>query len=80
MATTLLGRFTFDTTLSHRDGGQGEIFKGYDIDLDRHVAVKRIYLADALSKSSFKKEVEALARLKHDNIIKIIDIQIMSRF
>ena len=80
MTITLLGRFTFDAALSHRDGGQGEIFKGYDTDLDRHVAVKRIYLADALSKSSFKKEVEALARLKHSNIIKIIDNTIIDDF
>ena len=80
MTNTLLGRFTFDETLSHRDGGQGEVYKGYDIDHDKHVAIKRIYLADALSKSSFKKEVEALSRLKHSNIIQIIDNTIVGDF
>ncbi len=70
---TLLGRFTFNDDDIHRDGGQGDIFLGYDQDLDKQVAIKRILLSDALAKNSFRKEIEALTRLKHPNIVKIID-------
>ncbi len=80
MTRTLLGRFTYEEANPDRDGGQGVIFKGYDQDQDKHVAIKRIFLGDLLSKSSFRKEVEALTRLKHDNIIKIIDSTIIEDF
>ena len=70
---TLLGRFTFHDDEIHRDGGQGLIFLGYDSDSDKQVAIKKFHLHDALAKNSFRKEVEALTRLKHPNIVKIID-------
>ena len=57
MTTTLLGRFTYEEAIPNRDGGQGVIFKGYDQDQAKHVAIKRIFLVDSLSKSSFRKEV-----------------------
>lgn len=69
----LLGRFIFHDDEIHRDGGQGAVFLGYDSDLDKQVAIKKIHLHDALAKNSFRKEVEALTRLKHPNIVKIID-------
>jgi len=70
---TLLGRFVFNDDEIHRDGGQGLIFLGYDSDSDKQVAIKKFHLHDALAKNSFRKEVEALTRLKHPSIVKIID-------
>lgn len=69
----LLGRYVFNTDEIHRDGGQGAIYLGYDCDSDKQVAIKQFHLHDALAKNSFRKEVDALLRLKHPNIVKIID-------
>lgn len=74
---TILGRFTFNDKEVHKDGGQGEVFLGHDLDLDKNVAVKRIYLNDLLARNSFRKEIEALGRLRHPNVVKIIDSTII---
>ncbi len=53
------------------EGGMGEVFRAYDTNLRRHVAVKRVRLErespDRLRR--FRTEAEALARLGHPHIV-----------
>lgn len=55
-------------------GGLSEVFKGFDNETDTRVAVKVLGELDAgLSRALWKKEVEGLSKLSHQNIVKILD-------
>ena len=58
------------------EGGMAVVYKAYDTQLEREVALKFIQLDDRnmeMGKKRFIKEAQALARLNHANIIPIID-------
>jgi serine/threonine protein kinase len=57
-------------------GGQGDVFRVVDAtqEIDGERALKRLRRKDR--KEGFRREVEILRRLSHDNIIKIVDARI----
>ena len=57
-----------------RSGGMGEVQKAVDLQTSQFVAIKRMKSSgDQLrSNASFRREVEALQRLDHPNIVKLI--------
>ena len=60
-------------------GGAGTVFKGYDTQLERYVAIKRLISSADSSKSEeeaalIRKEAGALANLRHPNIVQIFDV------
>ncbi len=59
-----------------RSGGMGEVQKALDLQTSQFVAIKRMKSSgDQLrSKTSFQREVEALQRLDHPNIVKLIQV------
>lgn len=58
-------------------GGVGEVRLGYDLQLERPIAVKRVHLQMGASSERSKMalaEAKGLARLQHPNIVTIFDI------
>ena len=57
-------------------GGMGEVFSGYDEELDRRVALKvvRQRLAGSRGQERMLREAQALGRLSHPNVVQIHDV------
>ena len=60
-------------------GGAGMVFKGYDTQLERYVALKRLISSEDAAKAvdeaaTLRKEASALANLKHPHIVSIYDV------
>ncbi len=60
-------------------GGAGMVFKGYDTQLERYVALKRLISSADAAKAvdeaaTLRKEASALANLKHPHIVSIYDV------
>jgi serine/threonine protein kinase len=56
-------------------GGFGEVFRGFDLQLGREVALKyfdKRAVKDSESRKLFQSEVDLLARLEHPNVIRIL--------
>jgi len=72
---TLAGRYRLDRLL--REGGFGQVWKGFDLELQRPVAVKipkpsRRFSAEEVER--FMAEARKLARLRHPGIVAVHDI------
>ncbi|MCP4361084.1 MAG: protein kinase [Chloroflexi bacterium] len=55
-------------------GGMARIYRGYDVRLDRTVAIKVIdatYRADTEYRARFEREAQAIARLEHPHIVRL---------
>ncbi len=63
-------RYVIQEPLGH--GGSGAVFRAFDEQLSREVAIKRIR-EDASIESSIRKEAGVLAALHHPNIVSIYD-------
>ncbi len=60
-----------------RTGGMGVVFKAIDVGLERPVAIKRIrpeFAAEETLVGRFLREARALAKLKHGNIVKVLEL------
>jgi tetratricopeptide (TPR) repeat protein/predicted Ser/Thr protein kinase len=58
-------------------GGMGVVYKAYDPELDRQVALKLIVARESASDSvreRLMREAQALARLQHPNVIAVYDV------
>lgn len=74
------GRYLFLRLLG--TGGMGSVFEARHIVLDRLVAVKVLHLADDVAaQSRFRVEAQALGRLDHPGIVKVIDfgVEVLGR-
>src|SRR5271163_833310 len=59
-----------------RVGGMAEVFKAYDVDASRHVAVKLFSngaVEDEILQEAYSREVRALKELRHPNIVELFD-------
>ena len=57
-------------------GGMSTVFRAYDLQLDRRVAIKILhehYASDPEYLERFRREARAVARLSHPNIVTVID-------
>ncbi len=75
LINTTLGKYRIDFEIGR--GGMGTVFRGYDPDLHRYVAVKVLapHLAwDEMFVERFLREARAAARIKHPNIVTIHDV------
>lgn len=54
-------------------GGFGTVFEGYDIELDRNVAIKICASDDEVQLERFRREARVVSQLKHPNIALVHD-------
>src|SRR5947209_5292242 len=78
MESRRLGKYELRERLAR--GGQGEVWKAFDPQLRRYVAIKQLH-ADLQSDphfiSRFEREAQLIAALHHPNIVQIHDFQIV---
>ncbi len=68
-------RYRIDSVIG--EGGMGKVYKAYDTDLDRTVALKLVrpeLAKDASSLQRFKQELLLASRISHRNILRIHDL------
>jgi serine/threonine-protein kinase len=68
------GKYTLEAYIG--DGGMGVVYKAWDPDLQRHVALKLIRpdrYTSVVERERFRNEARAVAKLEHPNIIAIHD-------
>lgn len=69
---TLAGRYRLDTLIA--EGGFAQVWKGYDLELQRVVAVKVPKNHRLLSPDAFMAEARRVARLKHPGVVQVFDV------
>ncbi|MDC0669714.1 protein kinase domain-containing protein [Nannocystis radixulma] len=68
-----LGRYLIIKQLGA--GGMGAVFKAYDPDLDRKVAIKLLHgAAVGEARTRLIREAQAMARLSHPNVVPVFDV------
>lgn len=73
-ATVAIGRYRLERRLGA--GGMGEVYLGFDDELDRRVAIKRVR-ADRSSptlRERLRREARALAKLSHPNVVQVYEV------
>ena len=55
-------------------GGMGIVYVAYDRELDRKVALKLLQHRDAGGDVRLRREAQALAKLKHPNVVTVYDV------
>ncbi|GMU66785.1 MAG: hypothetical protein AMXMBFR36_30590 [Acidobacteriota bacterium] len=70
-AVESLGRFRIERFLGA--GGMGKVFRAFDRQLERPVALKLLTLQDAEAARRFLAEARAQARVDHPNVCKVYD-------
>lgn len=71
-----IGRYEIEQVIGR--GGMGVVYRGYDSELNRPVAIKVLssHLADhGTARQRFAREARASAAIVHDNVVPIYDIQ-----
>ena len=74
-ARVLNGRYRLDEIIG--EGGMAVVYRGYDLVLNRIVAVKMLrgqYGGDANFLRRFEREAQAAARLSHPHIVNVYDV------
>jgi eukaryotic-like serine/threonine-protein kinase len=69
--TTLRGRFRLDQRIGQ--GAIGTVWRGTDVLTSHVVAIKLLKTPNAAATTMFLREIEALAELKHPNIVGYVD-------
>jgi serine/threonine protein kinase/tetratricopeptide (TPR) repeat protein len=70
---TCVGRYVILDQLG--EGGMGVVYKAYDPELDRSVALKLLQTEDAgILRDRLLREAQALARLSHPNVVAVHDV------
>ncbi len=73
LGKTLAGRYRIETVVGF--GGHGKVYKAFDPDLQRHVAVKVSKSVASESQSDeLLEEARRAAKLKHPNIVAVHDV------
>jgi serine/threonine-protein kinase len=55
-------------------GGAGQVFRAFDPQLKRYVALKFLWIDSAEHAARFKHEAQAQARLEHDHVCKVYEV------
>src|SRR5260221_6507386 len=74
----LLGKYELGDRLAH--GGEGVVWKAFDTQLRRYVAIKQLHTALQSAPdftSRFEREAQFIASLHHPNIVQIHDFQLV---
>ncbi len=69
---TLIGRYRLDNLIA--EGGFAQVWRGYDLELQRVVAVKVPKPSRLQSADAFMAEARRVARLKHPGIVPVFDV------
>lgn len=69
---TLIGRYRLDDLIA--TGGFAQVWRGYDLELQRVVAVKVPRPSRLQSADAFMAEARRVARLKHPGIVAVFDV------
>ncbi|MBC8066705.1 MAG: serine/threonine protein kinase, partial [Deltaproteobacteria bacterium] len=69
---TALARYVLLARLG--SGGDGVVYRGWDPELDRDVAIKLLRRRDREAELRLRREARALAQLSHPNVVKIHDV------
>jgi Leucine-rich repeat (LRR) protein/tRNA A-37 threonylcarbamoyl transferase component Bud32 len=69
---TLIGRYRLDALIA--EGGFAQVWRGYDLELQRVVAVKVPKPSRLQSVDAFMAEARRVARLKHPGIVPVHDV------
>src|ERR1700731_1957258 len=72
-----LGKYELQERLGQ--GGMAEVWKAFDTQLQRYVAIKLLHAnlqADPSFVTRFEHEAQAIASLRHPNIVQIHDFQV----
>src|SRR5438874_43755 len=77
---TQLGRYDVRERLGQ--GGMAAVYKAWDTNLDRWVAIKVLHdhlAGEPALKERFKREAKVVARLNHPNIVQVYDFGTVER-
>ena len=69
---TLVNRYRLDERIA--EGGFGQVWRGYDLELLRTVAIKMPKVSMVGAVDSFMAEARRVARLKHPGIVPVYDV------
>jgi tetratricopeptide (TPR) repeat protein len=69
---TTVGRYVILDRLGH--GGMGIVYRAFDPDLDRRVALKLVRAVSADTTARLIREGQALAKVSHPNIVQVFDV------
>lgn len=69
---TLAGRYTLEAVLG--EGGFGRVYRAFDTDLHRHVAVKVAHTERLTSPDQLLGEARRAAKLRHPGIVSVHDV------
>ncbi len=67
-----LGRYELQAIIGR--GGMGTVYKGYDPQLDRLVAIKAINFTDSSLRARFRREARIVGQLNHPSIVTVYDV------
>ena len=70
--TTLIGRYRLDAMIA--EGGFAQVWRAYDLELHRSVAIKLPKPSRIDSTDAFMAEARRVARLKHPGIVPVFDV------
>ena len=70
--TTLIGRYRLDALIA--EGGFAQVWRAYDLELHRSVAIKLPKPSRIDSTEAFMAEARRVARLKHPGIVPVFDV------
>jgi len=69
---TCVGRYQLGEALG--TGGMGVVYRAHDPDLDRAIAIKVVRAGGEASETRLLREAQAMARLRHPNVVPIFDV------
>lgn len=69
---TLAGRYRLDALVA--EGGFAQVWQGYDLELQRVVAVKVPKPSRLLSADAFMAEARRVARIQHPGVVQVFDV------
>lgn len=75
-----IGRYVIKERIGR--GGMAEVYRGYDANLERDVAIKVMYAYlsdDALFRERFEREAKIIATFNHPHIVRIYDFERLER-